>query len=65
MSPDYNLYMDIQQAIDLDLVQRFEDHEIEFAYMAAREPCPNARRAGGRTGSPPFSIPSLASSYQR
>jgi small-conductance mechanosensitive channel len=31
-SPDYNAYMDIQQAINLDLVERFEEREIEFAY---------------------------------
>ncbi len=31
-SPDYNVYMDIQQAINLDLVEQFEAREIEFAY---------------------------------
>jgi small-conductance mechanosensitive channel len=30
--PDYNLYMDIQQRINLELFQRFEDKGIEFAY---------------------------------
>jgi small-conductance mechanosensitive channel len=30
--PDYNSYMDTQQAINLELYQRFEDDEIEFAY---------------------------------
>ncbi|MBI4512512.1 MAG: mechanosensitive ion channel family protein [Gemmatimonadetes bacterium] len=30
--PDYNLYMDIQQAINLALVRRFEEEAIEFAY---------------------------------
>lgn len=30
--PDYNLYMDIQQAINLELFQRFEQEEISFAY---------------------------------
>ncbi len=31
-SPEYGVYMDIQQAINLDLVDRFEEREIEFAY---------------------------------
>jgi small-conductance mechanosensitive channel len=31
-SADYNAYMDIQQAINLGLVERFEEREIEFAY---------------------------------
>jgi small-conductance mechanosensitive channel len=30
--PAYNLYMDIQQAINLELYQRFADEGIEFAY---------------------------------
>jgi small-conductance mechanosensitive channel len=31
-SPDFNLYMDIQQAINLAIYQRFEQEGIEFAY---------------------------------
>lgn len=31
-SPDYNEYMDIQQAINLEIVKRFEDANIEFAF---------------------------------
>ncbi|MEM7436711.1 MAG: mechanosensitive ion channel family protein [Myxococcota bacterium] len=31
-SPDYNAYMDIQQAINLELFRRFEELGIEFAY---------------------------------
>ena len=31
-SPDYNLYMDIQQAINLAIHERFESDGIEFAY---------------------------------
>jgi small-conductance mechanosensitive channel len=31
-SPDYNLYMDIQQAVNLHIHERFEQEEIEFAY---------------------------------
>jgi len=30
--PDYNSYMDVQQAINLDLCRRFEAEGIEFAY---------------------------------
>jgi small-conductance mechanosensitive channel len=30
--PDYNIYMDIQQAINLDLFERFEKEGIGFAY---------------------------------
>jgi small-conductance mechanosensitive channel len=31
-SPDYNLYMDVQQAINLHIHERFEQEGIEFAY---------------------------------
>jgi small-conductance mechanosensitive channel len=31
-SPDFNLYMDRQQAINLEIVRRFEEDGIEFAY---------------------------------
>jgi small-conductance mechanosensitive channel len=32
LSPDYNRYMDIQQAINLELFERFHEEGIEFAY---------------------------------
>ena len=32
LTPDYNRYMDLQQAINLSLVERFEAEEIEFAF---------------------------------
>jgi small-conductance mechanosensitive channel len=32
LSPDYNLYMDIQQAINLTIFRRFANQDIEFAY---------------------------------
>jgi small-conductance mechanosensitive channel len=32
VEPDYNLYMDIQQAINLAILERFEREQIEFAY---------------------------------
>jgi small-conductance mechanosensitive channel len=31
-SPDYNIYMDIQQAINLEIYQKFEESDIAFAY---------------------------------
>jgi small-conductance mechanosensitive channel len=31
-SPDYNQYMDIQQAVNLEIYKRFEQEGIEFAY---------------------------------
>jgi small-conductance mechanosensitive channel len=32
LKPDYNLYMDIQQRINLALYRKFEEEGIEFAY---------------------------------
>jgi small-conductance mechanosensitive channel len=32
LSPDYNVYMDIQQAINLTIYERFAEEQIEFAY---------------------------------
>ena len=32
LDPDYNLYMDIQQAINLAIMRAFSDEKIEFAY---------------------------------
>lgn len=32
LTPDYNTYMDVQQAINLELLQRFQAEGIEFAY---------------------------------
>ena len=32
LKPDYNVYMDVQQAINLQLVRRFAEHDIEFAF---------------------------------
>ena len=31
-NPDYNLYMDTQQAINLEILRRFEELKIDFAY---------------------------------
>jgi small-conductance mechanosensitive channel len=32
VSPDYNIYMDIQQAINLEIYRRFEGEGVDFAY---------------------------------
>ena len=32
LSPDYNIYMDIQQAINLSIFERFAKEDIDFAY---------------------------------
>ena len=32
LSPDYNKYMDIQQEINLEIMKKFEEEKIEFAY---------------------------------
>jgi len=32
LSPDYNVFMNIQQAINLQLVRSFAEHGIEFAF---------------------------------
>jgi small-conductance mechanosensitive channel len=32
LSPDYNMYMDIQQAINLQIKEAFEQHDITFAF---------------------------------
>ncbi|MFN2127680.1 MAG: mechanosensitive ion channel family protein, partial [Anaerolineales bacterium] len=31
-SPDYNVYMDIQQRINLEIFKKFQEENIEFAY---------------------------------
>jgi small-conductance mechanosensitive channel len=36
LSPDYNIYMDIQQKISLSIHRAFEQHGIEFAYPTQR-----------------------------
>jgi small-conductance mechanosensitive channel len=30
--PDYNVYMDIQQSINLAIFEQFAQHDIDFAY---------------------------------
>lgn len=54
LSADYNIYMDIQQAINLALVEAFEQRGIEFAYptqtlyLARTEPVSQAEPAALR-----------------
>jgi small-conductance mechanosensitive channel len=55
--PDYNAYMDTQQAINLELYQRFEAEEIEFAYptqtlFLRREPTAAHSEGGAALASP-------------
>ncbi|HEU4586158.1 MAG TPA: mechanosensitive ion channel family protein [Gemmatimonadaceae bacterium] len=45
LSPDYNVYMDIQQAINLVIMRRFEDEGIRFAH-----PVRVMRMAAGAAG---------------
>lgn len=59
LSPEFNVYMDTQQAINLDIMRRFEADGIQFAYptqtlhipQLGRMPKPPARTAPARTGS--------------
>jgi small-conductance mechanosensitive channel len=34
LDADYNVYMDIQQAVNLEIMERFEKENVEFAYPA-------------------------------
>ncbi len=57
LSSDYNLYMDVQQAINLQIFEQFEHEGIEFAYPTQTlhvagtrdEPVPVATPANSRT----------------
>ncbi len=59
LNPEFNVYMDNQQAINLDIMRRFEAEGIQFAYptqtlhipQLGRVPKPPARTAPARTGS--------------
>jgi small-conductance mechanosensitive channel len=56
LSPDYNIYMDIQQAINLEIYRRFEQEGVDFAYptqtlfvnadSSVQPPAPITRRPG-------------------
>ncbi len=43
LSPEYNTYMDIQQAINLEIMERFEAEEIEFAFPTRTLVMPEVR----------------------
>jgi small-conductance mechanosensitive channel len=45
LSPDYNRYMDTQQAINLDVLERFQQEGIEFAYPTQTLHLPGLARA--------------------
>jgi small-conductance mechanosensitive channel len=57
LSPDYNLFMDIQHAINLEIYRRFEQEGVEFAYptqtlfvnaqTSTQSPASAPRRSGG------------------
>jgi len=47
LNPDYNLYMDIQQGINLDIYQRFQKEQIEFAYPTQTLLVQNHQASGG------------------
>jgi small-conductance mechanosensitive channel len=54
LSPDYNIYMDIQQAINLQIHARFEQEGIEFAYPTQTV---FIERSGGQAPETPGSVP--------
>jgi small-conductance mechanosensitive channel len=55
LSPDYNVYMDIQQDVNLTLFERFESEGIEFAYptqtlyVAGNEAAPGSAERSNRS----------------
>lgn len=51
LNPDYNLYMDIQQAINVELFRQFHDRGIEFAYPTQTVYVRGALEAAARAGS--------------
>ncbi len=48
LDPDYNVYMDTQQAVNLALFRRFQDEGIEFAYPTRTVHLLPANDTGGR-----------------
>ena len=45
-NPDYTIYMDIQQAINLDILKQFSDAGIEFAYPTQTLMMPQCHATG-------------------
>ncbi len=57
LNPDYNIYMDIQQAVNLGIYRRFEQEKIDFAFptrtlYVAQTELTEARAAGDGAGTP-------------
>lgn len=50
--PDYGAYMDVQQAVNLDILQRFAREGIEFAYPTQHVYVESVGAVGPSTGSP-------------
>jgi small-conductance mechanosensitive channel len=46
-SSDYNIYMDVQEAINLEIMQKFQDEGIEFAYPTRTVFLQNGERIDG------------------
>jgi small-conductance mechanosensitive channel len=52
LSPDYNRYMDIQQAINLEIFERFEAEGIDFAYPTQTIHISDRQMAGAAVAKP-------------
>jgi small-conductance mechanosensitive channel len=54
LDPDYNVFMNVQQAINLQLVRRFAEHDIEFAFptqtLRLNRSVPQAKAASTAAG---------------
>ena len=59
-SPDYNLYMDIQQAINLAIFRRFDEAGIAFAYPSQTLFVDTSEARGPQTSGPQPSGPQPA-----
>lgn len=59
LSPDYNLYMDVQQGINLSIYRRFEEEDVAFAYPTQSlylEKVPPLAQNGQEAGRPPADV---------
>ncbi len=59
MSPDYPVYMDTQQAINLELLQKFGEAGLEFAFPTQTIYVSGAGAAGGGNGSSATAAPMM------
>lgn len=57
LSPDYNLYMDRQQAINLEIMRAFEREAVEFAYPTQNLIISNISNSGGQKAGHPNDFP--------